>query len=493
MQPPSSQQWQTNLSLAASLISFAENCTTMRDLKRIHGRAIRTGIHLHTLLIAKMMRFAAVSPWGNLSFAHHLFDQMPNPNTFFYNILIRGYSKSHSPSQSIHVFNKMRLCCVQPDGFTFTFLLKARSRMKCFLKVDEIHGQVLKFGFGSHLYVQNGLIHLYGTMCTPNLARKVFDETTDPDVVSWSGLVVAHVKARELDNARLVFDAMLDKDVVAWTAMISGYSQAKQSLDALELFEDMRSTGVRPDEVTLVSVISACTNMGNLDAGLSVHSYIDENGFGWMISLCNALIDMYAKCGYVEGARRIFNKMERKSSITWNSMISASANHGSIDEAIGLFHTMVQSGVKPDGVTFLALLAAYTHQGFTDEGYGLFRSMENDYGIEAGIEHYGCMVDMLGRAGRLEEAYELITSMPIPSNDVVWGALLTACRSYANVDMGERVVKKLLELKPDEGGYYILLCDIYAAAGRQAEALKMRQNMKTMGARKNTGYSWVGT
>lgn len=463
----------------------------MRDLKQIYGRAVRAGLHLHTLLLAKMMRFAAVSPWGNLFFAHQLFDQMPQPNTFFYNTLIRGYSKSPSPSHSIHLFKKMRLNSVPPDEFSFTFLLKSRSNTKS--SVDDIHGQVLKFGFSSHLFVQNALIHLYATMGNPRLAHNVFDEICYPDVISWSGLLQAHVKGRELDDARRVFDTMPDKDVVSWTAMISGYSQAKRSSEALELFGLMRSSGVRPDEITLVSVISACSNSGNLDAGFNVHSYIDEYGFSWMISLCNALIDMYAKCGYVEGARRVFGNMGRKSLITWNSMISACATHGDLEEAIGLFHDMANSGVKPDGVTFLVLLTAYTHKGFVDEGCRLFQSMQIDYGIEASIEHYGCMVDMLGRAGRLEEAYELILTMPIPSNDVVWGALLAACRIYANVDMGERVVKKLLELKPDEGGYYILLCDIYAAAGRQVEALQMREAMKTMGARKNPGCSWVET
>ncbi|KAF9612801.1 hypothetical protein IFM89_004211 [Coptis chinensis] len=479
-------------SLAASLISLAETCTTMKHLKRIHAIAIRTNLHCHTVLLAKILRFAAVSPSGDMHFAHRLFNQMPQPNTFFYNTLIRGYSKCPAASTSIHLFKKMRLNRVPPDEFTFTFVLKARSRMVN-IRDQDMHGQVLKLGFGSHLFVQNALIHLYATMGVPSSAHKVFDETFDPDVVSWSGLVVAHVKARELDEARRVFYMMPEKDVVSWTTMISGYCQAKRSSEALELFGEMRDSGIRPDEVTMVSVISACTNSGDLEAGLNVHKYIDENGFGWMISLCNALIDMYAKCGCVEGARLVFDKMGRKSLITWNSMISALANHGNVEEAVGLFHNTVYSGVRPDGVTFLALLAAYTHNGLVDEGCRLFQSMQSDYGIEAGIEHYGCMVDMLGRAGLLEEAYELITTMPIPSNDVVWGALLGACRIYGNIDMGERVVKKLLELKPDEGGYYILLSDMYAAAGRQVEAMKMRETMKIVGAQKNTGISWVGT
>ncbi|RZC58585.1 hypothetical protein C5167_005883 [Papaver somniferum] len=319
---------------------------------------------------------------------------------------------------------------------------------------------------------KNALIHLYASKGASVEAFKVFQETMKPDVVSWSGLVVAYLKAGELDNAQLVFNKMPVKDVVSWTAIISGYSQAKRSKEALELFEQMRQSGVRPDEVTMVSVISACTHLGDLEVGSNVHRYIGENGFGWMVSLCNALIDMYAKSGCVEKARQVFDKMERKTLITWNSMVSACANHGNVEEAIELFHEMTKYGFLPEGVTFLALLTAFTHKGMVEEGVRLFECMKIEYGIEAQIEHYGCMVDMLGRAGRLKEAYELILNMPIPCNDVVLGALLGACRIYGDLDMAEPIVKRLLELKPDEGGYYILLLIFIWL---QAEELKQQQ------------------
>ncbi|MCL7032855.1 hypothetical protein MKW94_024122 [Papaver nudicaule] len=476
---------------ASTMALMAEKCTTMKDLKINHGHIITTGLHINTFILAKMMRFVAVSPNGNLQYAHKLFTQMQQPNTFFYNTLIRGYSKSPYPVESLHLFNIMRRNSVDPDEFTFTFLLKARSRMTC-LGGNEIHGEVLKRGFCSHLFVQNALIHLYASKGISVEAFKVFQETVKPDVVSWSGLVVAYLKAAELDNARLVFNKMPVKDVVSWTAMISGYSQAKRSEEALELFEQMRQFGVRPDEVTMASVISGCTNLGDLGIGLNVHWNIDENGFGWMVSLCNALIDMYAKCGCVERARQIFDKMERKTLITWNSMVPACANHGNVEEAIDLFHEMTKyGGFLPDGVTFLALLTAFTHKGMVEEGVRLFECMRIEYGIPAEIEHYGCMVDMLGRAGRLKEAYELISNMPIPCNDVVWGALLGACRIYGDVDMAEQIVKRLLELKPNEGGYYILLSDMYMAAGRRTEAMAVRKTMESMKAQKTPGCSWV--
>ncbi|EEF32367.1 pentatricopeptide repeat-containing protein At5g15300 [Ricinus communis] len=498
MQLSVQQQCKPILALASILASIAENCQSMNHLKQIHAHSLLTDLHNHSVILGKMLRFAAVSPSGDLPYAQRLFDQMPQPNTFFYNTIIRGYAKSSSPSYCVNLFNQMRQNHVDPDEFTFNFLIKARSRVHkvhnfpSTLECDEIHGAVFKYGFCSHLFVQNALINLYAVKGSPAAAWRVFNETVGVDVVSWSGLVLAHVRGGELELARQVFDDMPEKDVVSWTAMVSGYSKANCSREALELFWEMSDAGIRPDEVTIVSVISACTNLGDVETGMNVHSYINENGFGWMVSLCNALINMYAKCGCVDRAWRVFNNMKRKSLITWNSMISACANHGYAEDAFELFSCMLNSGIAPDGITFLALLIAYTHKGLVDEGYRLFQIMERDYGIEASIEHYGCIVDMLGRAGRLEEAYELIVTMPIPSNDIVWGALLAACRIYGDVNMGERVVKKLLELKPDEGGYYILLRDIYVASGRTAEANHIRQAMQESGAMKNPGYSWVG-
>lgn len=364
--------------------------------------------------------------------------------------------------------------CVSPDEFTLNFLLKARSRMKINIPLDEIHGTVLKFGFCSHLFVCNALIHLYAARGISGEARRVFAEMVVVDVISWSGLVVAHVRAGELENARCVFDDMPERDVVTWTAMISGYSQAKCSREALDLFWEMIDARVVPDEVTMLSVVSTCANLGDLETGIATHQYIDDTRFGWMISLCNALIDMYSKCGCLIRAWQVFNKMNRKSLVTWNTMISTCANHGYADDAIHLYQCMTNSGFSPDGFTFLALLVAYTQKGLVDEGYRVFESMQRDYGIEPRLEHYGYVADMLGRAGRLEEAYRLITSMPIPSNHNIWEALLAACRGYGNVDMGERVVKRLLELKP-EVNCHAILQDIYAAAGWTEDAKEIRQ------------------
>ncbi|KAL1360855.1 hypothetical protein HN51_006233 [Arachis hypogaea] len=481
--------------LASTLAHMAETCTSMRDLKVLHARAFCASLHHHPLVLAKLFRFAAVSPFGDLSYAHRMFDHMPQPTTtFFYNLLIRGHSNSTSiPSYPTYFFNLMRQKGIFPDGFSFTFLLKSTSKTN--LLPSSVHGAVLKAGFCCHLYVQNALLHAYAAKGMSLTTRRVFEEALrvglEVDVVSWSGLLVAHARAGELEIARRVFDEMPERDVVSWTTMLSAYSQAKLPQEALELFWEMRHTEVRPDEVTMVSVISACTNLGDIETGRMVHEYIEQNGFMWMVALCNSLIDMYGKCGCLEMAWHVFNGMRRRSLITWNTMISTCANHGNANDAFGLFEWMIRSGVVPDGVTLLALLVAYTHKGLVDEGIRLFESMKREYRIEPRIEHYGAMVDMLGRSGRLQEAYDLLTSIPIPCNDVIWGALLGACRIHGDVEIAEKVIKKLLELKPDEGGYYILLRDIYVAAGRPVEANGMREAMLASGARKTPGCSWV--
>ncbi|KAL5076230.1 hypothetical protein RYX36_015214 [Vicia faba] len=479
--------------VASTLVYMAERCTSMRDLKLIHAHAFRTCLHQHTVVLGKLFRFAAVSPFGDLSYAHNMFDQMPHPSTFFYNTLIRAHSHSTTPSLSSLFFNSMRENDVAADEFSFTFLLKSRSFTTPF--VHDIHSAVFKFGFCRHLHVQNALIHMYAVGGVILLARRVFEDAIkvglDVDSVSWSGLLVAHLRAGELDVARKVFDQMPERDVVSWTIMLSGYSRAKRPRETLALFQEMKLVGVWPDEVTMVSVISACAELGDVEMGRMVHRFVEENGFGWMVTLCNALIDMYGKCGCLEEAWHMFDRMKRKSLITWNAMIIVCANHGYADDASSLFAWMIGSGVVPDGVTILSLLVAYAHKGLIDEGIRLFASMQREYGVQPRIEHYGAVVDMLGRSGRLKEAYALLTSMPIPSNDVIWGALLGACKIHSDVAMGERVIKKLLELKPDEGGYYILLRDIYVAAGRTVEANEMRQAMLASGARKNPGCSWV--
>ncbi|XP_020577425.1 pentatricopeptide repeat-containing protein At5g56310-like isoform X2 [Phalaenopsis equestris] len=492
------------------LLNLSEECQSMLQLKRIHARLLRHHIS-NPLIISKLLFFAAVSPLGNLHYATLLFSQHHHHQditlfhssttaAFFYNTLIRGYANTSSPFLSLHLFIAMRRRSIPPDHFTFTFLLKAQARsLSSSSNYDaSIHAQVFKFGClgsqGTHFHVHNALIHLYASLALPDSAHQVLDEMpVPPDAVSWSGLVNAHLRANDPDAARAVFDEMIPAvqlDVVSWTAMISGYARAGRPRDALQLFEKMP---MPPDEVTMVCLVTACGAIGDLEAGEELHRYVEAKGLGWMVALRNALIDMYGKCGCLLQARQVFDEMceERRSLVTWNSMIWAHATHGDADAAIALFMRMSSREgprVRPDGVTNLAVLSACAHAGRVEEGRKLFAEMRKR-GEKVGVEHYGCMVDMLGRAGMLTEAWHLVEEMPFESNDKVWGALLGGCRIHGDVKMGERAVAKLMKLKPEEGGYYILLSAVYVEAGRPVDAAMIRRSMNLRKAAKTPGLS----
>ncbi|KAM3315566.1 hypothetical protein ACQJBY_033979 [Aegilops geniculata] len=485
------------------LVALSARCSTKHDLRLLHGALLRRR-HLlpapdAVAALAKLLRFAAVSPAGDLrQAAAMLSTHLPfitsasTHPAFFYNTLMRGLAASSSPGDAVGLFAAMRRAGAAPDAFTFTFVLKSCARCPSGRRLpSDLHAQAIRHGcLGAHTHVHNALLHAYACRAAVDDACRVFEEIPVRDVVSFSGLLTAHLKANDLDAARLVFDQMPHRDVVSWTAMISAYAKACRPQKALALFDAMP---MQPDEVTMVSIVSACTMLGDLATGERVRRHIDSLGFGCMVSLHNALMDMYAKCGCLPEARALFDGMVVRSLASWNTLISAYASHGDLESTIAVFHQMLAEGsaVKPDGVTLLAVLMAYTHKGCVEEGRAMFSAMQRgEYGkVELTIEHYGCVVDMLGRAGKLEEAYQMIEQMPIPSNAVIWGALLGACRTHGDINMAERAVHELRNLNPDEGGYYILLSDMYTSAGRIAEATEIRRAMNEKGVQKTTGRS----
>ncbi|KQK23433.1 hypothetical protein BRADI_1g73730v3 [Brachypodium distachyon] len=488
------------------LVALSGRCSTKRDLRLLHGTILRRR-HLlpaadAVAALAKLLRFAAVSPAGDLRQANAIFSiHLPFLSSasshlaFFYSTLMRGLAASSSPGDAIGLFTAMRRVGAAPDAFTFTFVLKSCSRCPSRRRLpSDLHAQAIKHGclgeLSAHTHVHNALLHAYACRVAVDDACRVFEEIPVRDVVSFSGLLTAHLKANDLDAARAVFDQMPYQDVVSWTAMISAYAKACRPQEALALFDAMP---MQPDEVTMVSIVSACTAIGDLATGERVRRHIDSNGFGWMVSLRNALMDMYAKCGCLPEARALFDGMTMRSLASWNTLISAYASHGDLGNTLAVFYHMLAEGktVKPDGATLLAVLMAYAYNGCVEEGRTMFNTMQRgDYGkVQLTIEHYGCMVDMLGRAGNLKEAVRIIEQMPIPSNSVVWGALLGACRTHGDIDMAERAVQELRRLNPEEGGYYILLSDMYTSVGRIAEATEIRHAMNESRVQKTIGQS----
>ncbi|KAK6128140.1 hypothetical protein DH2020_038118 [Rehmannia glutinosa] len=331
-------------------------------------------------------------------------------------------------------------------------------------------------------------------------AKQVFDEMGEKNVVTWNSLLSGCFRCGDADGARRVFEEMPERNLVSWTTMIAGCAQNGRCKEALALFQEMQRENVEFDQVTLVAVLSACAELGDLNLGKWIHSYVFES-FTYrnqpvLISLKNALIHMYASCGEIEAAFGIFKRMDQRTTVSWTSMITGFAKHGYGEEAISVFQWMEsveETNVRPDEITFLGVLCACSHSGYVKEGRRYFRTMIDTWGIEPRIEHFGCMVDLLSRAGLLDEAQELVKSMPMKPNDAVWGALLGGCRIYKSVELASNVADRLTkELDPHRAaGYFVLLSNVYAAAKRWQDVVAVRKKMLDVKTRKPPGRSWI--
>lgn len=296
-----------------------------------------------------------------------------------------------------------------------------------------------------------------------------------------------------MECARELFDVVPKRDVVTWNAMISGYVESGEHKKALEMYKEMRSTGESPDEVTMLSLLSACTNLGALDVGKKIHSSISEMGDGVLsVFLGNSLIDMYAKCGSMDKALDVFQCTRDRDVSSWNSIIVGLAFTGYMDKSISLFEEMRKTKFEPDEITFIGVLIACSHAGRIDDGRAYFNMMKDVYHIQPNVKHYGCMVDLLGRVGLLNEAFEFINTMEIEPNGIIWRTLLGACRIHGNVELGKHANAQLLRLGKDESGDYVLLSNIYASGGEWSGVENVRNLMDSRGVKKERGFSLVG-
>ncbi|KAF5179108.1 Pentatricopeptide repeat-containing protein [Thalictrum thalictroides] len=390
---------------------------------------------------------------------------------------------------------------VSPNNYTFALLIKSCIKLtsSCSKYVVEsknigkmVHGQILKHGVEDFLVIKNSLMNMYCGMDCLIEARLLFDNSLCLDLISWNCMITAYGRCGEVEAARDLFEKMPERNVVTWGAMIDGYVMNSEFSEAIRLFDDMQVSGLKPDATTLVSVLKASGNLGALDQGKHIHLYINENKLGWErnVILGTALVDMYAKCGCIEVALDLFGGIHHKDVILWNVMISGLALHGHGRDALELFFEMWRHGTLPNLTTFVTVLSACAHSGMVEKGIGIFESMK-EYGMEPGIEHYGCLADILGRAGRVHEAEQILSSMPMEPQASHWGALMAACRTHNNIIVGERVGKHLISMEPHDGGRYILLSNMYAAIGRWEDARDIRREMDRKGAKKETGCSSI--
>lgn len=319
----------------------------------------------------------------------------------------------------------------------------------------------------------------------------MFDQTSFKDVVSCNSMIDGFVKAGETGQARKVFDQMPMRDAMSWGTLIAGYVQMKQLKEAIELFDQMVALVVRPDNVALVSVLSACAQLGALEKGKSIHQYIEQNRIRIDTFLSTGLVDLYAKCGCIESAREIFESSPEKNLFTWNAMLVGFAVHGYGKLLLDHLSRMVKSGIRPDGVTFLGVLVGCSHAGLIGEAKRLFGEMESVYGVPRELKHYGCMADLLGRAGLIEEACEMIKTMPVSGDVFVWGGLLGGCRVHGNVEIAEKAAEHVMEINPQDGGVYSVLASVYANAERWDDLAKIRRLRDSRMVKKKAGCSLI--
>ncbi|KAK4488307.1 hypothetical protein RD792_004063 [Penstemon davidsonii] len=384
--------------------------------------------------------------------------------------------------------------CFSPNSHSFTFLFAACASLSNPLYGQMIHAHFVKFGLNHEAYASTALVDMYAKMGFLSLARKQFDEMGFKDVPTWNSLIAGYAKHGDLENALQVFLDMPIRNVVSWTAVISGYSQNGKYREALEMYLEMEREGrVRPNEVTIASVLPACANLGAFEFGQRIEAYARVNGYLKNLFVRNAVLELYARCGAIDKAMLLFGEFGggNRDLCSWNTMIMGLAVHGRCDEALELYNQMLKIGMNPDDITLVGAILACTHGGMVSKGHELFNSMKQNFSITPKLEHYGCMVDLLGRAGELHEAYELIKAMPMKPDSVIWGTLLGACSFHGNVELAESAAESLFELEPWNPGNYVILSNIYAKAKRWDGVAKLRKLMKGSSVTKAAGHSFI--
>eukprot|EP01018_Ginkgo_biloba_P015763 Gb_24018 [translate_table: standard] len=446
---------------SVTIVSILQACINLAALeqgKEIHAYIIRNEFASDAFVLNALVNMYAKC--GNMDYARQVFDRISQRDAVSWNVMIMSYVHNGHGEEALKLFRHMQLAGEKPDLVTIISTLPACAILADLQKGRELHDYSIRSGFGSDVYVESALVDMYAKCGSLQIARKLFDN-------------------------------MAHKDVVSWTAMIAGYTQNGHGDESLELFRQMQLAGLRPNSLTVVSLIPACAILATLRHGKEIHNYIIRSGLELDAFVGSALIDMYAKCGTIKDARQVFDKLSQRNVVAWNAMIVGYAMHGHGEDALVLFHEMQQADLKPDHITFTGVLSACNHAGLVNKGRHFFDCMSRDYCITPDVEHYACMVDLLARAGCLDEAHEFINKMPLEPNACVWGGLLNACRVHCNIELGEHVAKLLFELEPENPGNYVLLSNIYAAAGMWDDVAMVRKMMKDKGLRKKPGCSWI--
>ncbi|CAN1135406.1 Pentatricopeptide repeat-containing protein At2g37310 [Linum perenne] len=585
--------------LYGSLIQQFTNRRLPNQAKQLHARLNLLSVVPDNFLGSKLVNLYAKT--GNLSHARHVFDKIPQKNTFAYNAMLIAYSLNERHVDAVSLFAELALSTeleARPNNYSVTSVLKSLGSFSPSSDVKvgkEVHGYVVRNVLGGDVFVGNALISYYAKCVAIVLARKVFDEMTHRDVVTWNSMIAAYsqggfyeqckglyremlgssglmpnpvtvvsvlqacaqsldlvlgmevhrfvtdnqiqvdmevnnvliamyARCGRLEIAKELFQDMSDRDnvtygsiisgymfhgfvdeameifrsakslmVSSWNAVISGLVQNNRCEQVIELLREMVASGLRPNQVTLSSILPALSYFSNLRGGKEVHGYAVKCNYDKNVYVTSAIIDIYGKTGYIDGARIVFHQSKERSLILWTALISAHSSQGDANSTLLLFYEMLNKGIKPDPVTFTAVLSACAHCGMVEKSWEVFNSMSEEFGIQPLVEQYACMTTALCRAGRLSEATEFVYNMPIEPSPKVWGALLHGSSESGDVELGKLVYDRLCVDEPGNTGNYTIMANLYAQAGRWKEADEVRDRMSELGLKKIPGCSSVGT
>ncbi|KDP42482.1 hypothetical protein JCGZ_00279 [Jatropha curcas] len=439
-----------------------------------------------------LLTFLALTPSTPFDYSLSIYQTLSSPTVFASNNMIRCFTKTESPLNAVVFYSSMLRSCVIPNNYSFTFLLQACAKGFGLNEGAQVHDHVVKFGFCEDVYIRNALIHLYSACCHIESSKRVFDESPNKcDVVTWNVILAGFARDGQVGVVEKLFDEMPERDVVSWNTMIMAYLHNGELEECLDCFRRMRESGFIPNEATLVMMLSASAQLGLVEHGRLVHSIIDYLDIPMTVALGTALLDMYAKCGCIEKCRLFFDKMPQRDISTWNVMICGMASHGLGKEALALFERFLNEGLRPVNITFIGVLNACSRAGLVREGKHYFKMMTENYGIEPEMEHYGCMVDLLGRAGLVSEAIEMIEKNVVSPDPVLWATLLCACRIHGLVELGENIGNKLIELDPTYDGHYVQLSSIYAKSRKWDQVVRVRRLMAERNTSKVPGWSLI--
>ncbi|XP_024537847.1 pentatricopeptide repeat-containing protein At3g62890-like [Selaginella moellendorffii] len=433
---------------------------------------------------------AAHSANGDLATAKKLFDKMPVRDTVSWSSMVGAFAQHELCDEAVSLFREMQLEGSKPDRITFINVIDACAEKPALQDGKFVYSVLAEDGLDSDVKVGTALLNMYGKCGSLRDAEALFEKMPERNAVSWNALLSAYAQNGHMESAREVFGSMPERNVVSWTGMMAGYVQNELCKDALELFLWMENDGVKPNENTFIALLDACASMSALSQGRVLHARVTAVGFDSKLKVGTCVLEMYGKCGRLEEARAVFDKMVNKSVITWNAMIGSYSRFGHWREALRVFLAMAQEGVTPTWITYISVLVACSHSGLLSQGKDYFTSMRRDFCIDPTIEHYHCMIDLVGRAGTLADAEELIHNMPFHSDSVTWAELVASSRIHGDLLKCERAAENTFEIDPRDPAH-VILSNMYAAAGKPALVRKVRRDMKERGVKSRPGCSFI--